>query len=112
MVRAADVARDHIESFKLALAARPGRRGQASVGTIRHKLGLVRTFFERIIEWEYPDAPRRVPIFAGDFPKADEPLPPFWTIPSPPSSWPPWPRTPTGGGASWSSSWRDRHARR
>ena len=76
-VRAADVARDHIESFKLALAARPGRRGQASVGTIRHKLGLVRTFFERIIEWEYPDAPRRVPIFAGDFPKADEPLPRF-----------------------------------
>ena len=76
-VRVADVARDHIESFKLALAARPGRRGQASVGTIRHKLGLVRTFFERIIEWEYPDAPRRVPIFAGDFPKADEPLPRF-----------------------------------
>jgi len=76
-VRVADVARDHIESFKLALAARPGRRGQAAVGTIRHKLGLLRTFFERIIEWEYPDSPRRVPIFAGDFPKADEPLPRF-----------------------------------
>ncbi len=76
-VRVAGVTRDHIESFKLALAARPGRRGQASVGTIRHKLGLVRTFFERIIEWEYEDAPRRVPVFAGDFPKADEPLPRF-----------------------------------
>jgi integrase len=77
-VRVADVARSDIESFKLALAARPGRRGQrSSVGTIRHKLGLVRTFFERIIEWEYDDAPRRVPVFAGDFPKADEPLPRF-----------------------------------
>ena len=76
-VRVADVARSHIESFKLALAARPGRRGHgSSVGTVRHKLGLVRTFFERIIEWEYDDAPRRVPVFAGDFPKADEPLPP------------------------------------
>jgi integrase len=77
-VRIADVTRSHIESFKLALAARPGRRGHGtSVGTIRHKLGLVRTFFERIIEWEYSDAPRRVPVFAGDFPKADEPLPRF-----------------------------------
>jgi site-specific recombinase XerD len=38
---------------------------------------MVRTFFERIIEWEYPDAPRRVPVFSGDFPKADEPLPRF-----------------------------------
>ena len=77
-VRVADVARSHIESFKLALAARPGRRGHgSSVGTVRHKLGLVRTFFERIIEWEYDDAPRRVPVFAGDFPKADEPLPRF-----------------------------------
>jgi integrase len=76
-VRVADVTRSHIESFKLALAARPGRRGPTSVGTIRHKLGLVRTFFERIIEWDYDDAPRRVPVFAGDFPKADEPLPRF-----------------------------------
>jgi integrase len=76
--RVADVARPHIESFKLALAARPGKRGQrTSVATIRHKLGMVRTFFERIIEWEYADAPRRVPVFAGDFPKADEPLPRF-----------------------------------
>ena len=75
----ASVSRHHIESFKLALAARPGKSpGQrASVATICHKLGMVRTFFERIIEWDYDDAPRRVPIFAGDFPKRDEPLPRF-----------------------------------
>jgi len=80
----ADVSRHHIESFKLALAARPGKSpGQrASVATICHKLGMVRTFFERIIEWEYDDAPRRVPIFAGDFPKRDEPLPRFLDDPT------------------------------
>jgi len=80
----ADIARRHIESFKIALVARPGKRpGQtAAVGTVRHKLGLVRTFFERIIDWDYEDAPRRVPIFAGDFPKADEPLPRFLDDPT------------------------------
>jgi integrase len=83
-VCAADIARRHIESFKLDLAARPGKNpGQpAAVGTVRHKLGMVRTFFERIIDWEYPDAPRRVPIFPGDFPKADEPLPRFLDDPT------------------------------
>jgi integrase len=79
----ADVTRHHIESFKLALVARPGKRGQRiSVATIRNRLGMVRTFFERIIEWEYVDAPRRVPVFAGDFPKADEPLPRFLDDPA------------------------------
>jgi site-specific recombinase XerD len=43
---------------------------------------MVRTFFERIIEWDYDDAPRRVPIFAGDFPKRDEPLPRFLDDPT------------------------------
>ncbi len=42
----------------------------------------MRTFFERIIEWDYDDAPRRVPIFAGDFPKRDEPLPRFLDDPT------------------------------
>ena len=80
----ADVSRHHIESFKLALSARPGKSpGQpASVATICHKLGMVRTFFERIIEWDYDDAPRRVPIYAGDFPKRDEPLPRFLDDPT------------------------------
>ena len=75
----AGIGRHHIESYKLALAKRPGKDPgkPASVATIRHKLGMLRTFFERIIEWDYPDAPRKVPIFAGDIPKADEPLPRF-----------------------------------
>ena len=40
------------------------------------------TFFERIIDWDWADAPRRVPIFAGDIPKADEPLPKFLDDPT------------------------------
>jgi hypothetical protein len=41
-----------------------------------------RTFFERSIDWDDPDAPRRVPIFAGDLPKADEPTPKFLDDPT------------------------------
>ena len=43
---------------------------------------MLRTFFERIIDWDDPDAPRRVPVFAGDIPKADEPLPKFLDDPT------------------------------
>jgi site-specific recombinase XerD len=78
----AAVERRHIESFKLALAARPGRRGSASTQTIRHRLGMLRSFFERIIDWDDLDAPRRVPVLAGDIPKADEPLPKFLDDPT------------------------------
>ena len=74
--------RSHIEGYKLALAARPGKKGTLSKTTIRHNLGMVRTFFERIIDWDWQDAPRRVPIFAGDIPKADEPLPRFLDDPT------------------------------
>jgi integrase len=81
-VRVADIGRSHIESYKLALAARPGRNGRLSTTTIRHNLGMARTFFERIIDWGWNDAPRRVPIFTGDIPKADEPLPKFLDDPT------------------------------
>jgi hypothetical protein len=37
----------------------------------------VRQFFERIIEWDWPDAPARNPVIAGDIPKKPEPLPKF-----------------------------------
>ena len=73
----AEIERRHIEAYKVALVARPGRRGNTTVSTttVRLQLGMIRTFFERIIDYDYPDAPRRVPVFAGDLPKADEPLP-------------------------------------
>jgi site-specific recombinase XerD len=42
----------------------------------------LRTFFERIIDWDYDDAPRRSPIYTGDFPERDEPLPKFLDDPT------------------------------
>jgi len=80
----AAIERRHIEAYKLALAAHPGKSGNSTVSatTIRHNLGMARTFFERIIDWDYPDAPRRVPIFTGDLPKADEPTPKFLDDPT------------------------------
>jgi len=80
----ADVTRRHVESYKLALAARPGKVAgkPVAVATVRHRLGMLRTFFERVIDWDYDDAPRRVPVFAMDLPKADEPLPRFLDDPT------------------------------
>jgi integrase len=36
---------------------------------------MLRMFFERIIEWDWPDAPPRNPIITGDIPPSPEPLP-------------------------------------
>ena len=45
--------------------------------THRQRMRTVRQFFERIIEWDWPDAPARNPVIAGDIPKKPEPLPKF-----------------------------------
>jgi site-specific recombinase XerD len=50
--------------------------------TIRHRLSNVRTFFERIMEWDYDDAPARLFIYMSDFPALDEPLPKFLDDPT------------------------------
>ncbi len=74
-----DVERAHIEAFKRYLPTRPGKSGRPPLSeqTIRMTLGTLRTFFERVSEWDYPDAPTRVLIFSGDLPTPDEPLPKF-----------------------------------
>jgi site-specific recombinase XerD len=79
----AAVERRHVEAHKLWLAARPGR-GDKPVApvTIRHRLGLLRTFFERLRDWDYEDAPKRTLIFPGDLPQPDEPLPKFLDDPT------------------------------
>jgi site-specific recombinase XerD len=73
------VERRHIEAYKAYLPTRRGARGQARLSemTIRIALGTLRTFFERVSEWDYPDAPTRVLIFNGDLPTPDDPLPKF-----------------------------------
>jgi integrase len=74
-----DVERRHIEAFKRYLPTRPGKNGRPPLSemTIRMTLGTLRTFFERVSEWGYPDAPTRVLVFNGDLPTPDDPLPKF-----------------------------------
>lgn len=74
----ADVARIHIEDFKRWLVRRQTVRGTPlTANTVRQRLGTMRTFFDRIIEWDWTDAPLRTPIFAVDLPIVDDPLPKF-----------------------------------
>ena len=53
---------------------RPGRSRRRRTGS---GCGPSAQFFERIIEWDWPDAPARNPVIAGDIPKKPEPLPKF-----------------------------------
>ena len=73
-----DVRRTHVEGFKVFFAAHSTVKGVPPArNTIRQRLGMLRSFFDRIIEWDWPDAPARTPIFAVDVPVADDPLPRF-----------------------------------
>jgi site-specific recombinase XerD len=73
-----DIRRDDIEDYKLWLAAQPRGGGQTiTKETHRQRMRTVRQFFERIIEWDWPDAPARNPVIAWDIPKKPEPLPKF-----------------------------------
>jgi site-specific recombinase XerD len=70
------VTRRHIERYKPWLAARPGQNKPAvTTATIAHRLGTLRMFFVRIDEWGWDEAPPRVPMFPGDLPRQDHPLP-------------------------------------
>jgi site-specific recombinase XerD len=76
VVTVTDISRRHIEDFIRWLAARPGRTTpRVTPATLAHRLGTLRMFFVRISEWDWPDAPARVPIVAGDLPRQDHPLP-------------------------------------
>jgi integrase len=79
----AGIARGHIEAHKTWMATRPGKKGRRlSPTTICHRLGFLRTFFERIMEWGYDDTPDRQLVFPGDFPERDEQLPKFLDDPT------------------------------
>ncbi len=76
VITVADINRHRIEDFIRWLAARPGRSSaRVTPATLAHRLGTLRMFFVRIIDWDWPDAPVRVPIVAGDLPRQDHPLP-------------------------------------
>jgi site-specific recombinase XerD len=73
-----DVRRGHLEAFKTWLAAQPGTTGAPlAANTRRQRLQVLRMFFERIIEWDWPDTPARNPVLTGDIPPSPEPLPKF-----------------------------------
>jgi site-specific recombinase XerD len=61
------------------MAGRPARAGGGTITaeTHRQRLRTVRAFFERITGWDWPGAPPRNPVIAGDIPKKPEPLPKF-----------------------------------
>src|SRR5665213_3599921 len=72
------ITRRNIEDYKVHLAAQPGIHGQSlAKSSQRHRLGMIRSFFERLIEWDWPEAPRRNPIFHGDLPGRTDSLPKF-----------------------------------
>ncbi|MGZ4554014.1 MAG: tyrosine-type recombinase/integrase [Mycobacteriaceae bacterium] len=70
------VTRRQVEDYKPWLAARPGQHTPAaSTATLAHRLGTLRMFFVRIDEWGWEQAPAKVPMFPGDLPRQDHPLP-------------------------------------
>jgi site-specific recombinase XerD len=72
----ADVVRRNVEDYKPWLAKRPGQnKPRLSTATIAHRLGTLRMFFVRIDEWGWDESPARVPMFSGDLPRQDHPLP-------------------------------------
>lgn len=79
----AHIRRTHIEGFKTFLTSKPGYRGKRAPAktTTGMRISHLHCFFDRIIEWDYADAPARNPIFAGDMPIRDRPLPRFLSDP-------------------------------
>ena len=72
------VGRAEVEGFKAFLVRWRTDQGRPlAPNTRRHRLGMLRTFFDRIVEWDWDDAPARCPIFTSDLPRPDEPLPRF-----------------------------------
>ena len=74
----ASITRTHFEDYKVWLTVQPGTNGaHLAKNTQRRRLREIRIFFERLIEWDWEDAPRRNPIFHGDIAPRTDPLPRF-----------------------------------
>jgi integrase len=84
IVRIDQIQRCHIEAFKEYLRWAPlqhksnGFPGDVlSPATRYHLLAALYYFFTRITEWQWPEAPKRVLVFTGDFPILDKASPKF-----------------------------------
>jgi hypothetical protein len=87
----AGIDRACIEGYKAAIAARPGYRGITTLSktTIGMRVGHLRAFFERIIEWGYPDAPPGLRCSPPTGRSRTGPCRRTSTTRPPPRSWPP-----------------------
>ncbi len=73
-----EIRRNHIEDYKHWLRTRASRTGKGLVdSTIGKRLAGLRSFFERITEWGWDEAPTRPLVFSGDLPTRPKPLPRF-----------------------------------
>jgi len=84
IVRIDQIRRCHIEAFKEYVRWVPPQHksnrvpGDVLCSSSRyHLLAALYYFFNRIAEWQWPEAPRHVLVFTGDFPILDKPLPKF-----------------------------------
>ncbi|MFC1943819.1 tyrosine-type recombinase/integrase, partial [Chloroflexota bacterium] len=83
ITRIEHIQRCHIEAFKEYIRWAPLQHKSNSPGDVLcsstryHFLSALYYFFIRISEWQWPEAPKRVLIFPGDFPIIDKPSPKF-----------------------------------
>jgi len=84
IIRIDQIRRCHIEAFKEYLRWVPPQHksnrlpGDVLCSSSRyHILAALYYFFNRIAEWQWPEAPRQVLVFTGDFPILDRPSPKF-----------------------------------
>jgi len=81
----AAVRRDDVEDYKVWLAAQPRARGQTiTAETHRQRIRTIRQFFERIIEWDWPDARPATRSSPGTSPKSPSRCPSSSTTATPP----------------------------
>lgn len=75
----ADLRRSHVEAYRLWLAKRPayGHDRPVTRKTQAKRLATLRQCFERISDWEWPDAPPGRLVTHDDLPIPDRPLPRF-----------------------------------
>ena len=71
----AQLHRTHLEGYKRWLTDRPQQQAPLSATSRALRLGTLRIFFTRTIEWDWDDAPTRPMLFHGDLPTRDAVLP-------------------------------------
>jgi integrase len=83
VTRIENIQRCHIEAFKEYIRWAPLQHKSNGPGDVLqpatryHFLAALYYFFIRISEWQWPEAPKRVLVFPGDFPILDKPSPKF-----------------------------------